>query len=378
MLSVADRYLLSEMTKVFSAIMLTLLMVMLSMLLLRTLEEVNVGALSDDAVLRYLGLQILRDTASLLPPAFFIAALVTLGRLARDSELIAFGACGFGPVRLYRSLLLFALPLSVITGWFALVGQPYASLQVQIIEDAQSERSTQVAGLRAGRFYQQDDGGVTFYADSIDDANRFQGVFLQDRRGEKPRLVVSERGVYQRDRTTGEQRVVLEQGRRYDGTPGTVDFDLAEFDRYTYFLEQESEGNVEKKRRAARPTRDLMASSKRFDRAELWHRLAAPTAIFTLTLLAIPLTTLSPRQRGTGRMLLAFAAYFAFFNLQRIAENWFETGATPQWMGVLWYQAAILLVVYLSLAPGSFWVRQLLDRFNRAGEQPGETAGQRS
>jgi lipopolysaccharide export system permease protein len=95
--------------------------------------------------------------------------------------------------------------------------------------------------------------------------------------------------------------------------------------------------------------------------------VAAPTAIFTLTLMAIPLTTLSPRQRGTGRILLAFAAYFAFFNLQRIAENWFETGATPQWMGVLWYQAAILAVVYLSLAPGSFWLRQLRHRFNRVG-----------
>jgi len=85
-LSVADRYLLAEITKVFSAIILTLLMVMVSMLLLRTLEDINIGALASDAMLRYLGLQILRDIASLLPPAFFIAALVTLGRLAIDKK----------------------------------------------------------------------------------------------------------------------------------------------------------------------------------------------------------------------------------------------------------------------------------------------------
>ncbi|WP_462322563.1 LPS export ABC transporter permease LptF [Halochromatium sp.] len=362
MLSVADRYLLSETTKVFSAIILILLMIMASLLMLRTLEDVNLGALSSNAVLRYLGLQILRDTASLLPPAFFIAVLVTLGRLARDSELIAFGACGFGPIRLYRALLIFALPLSVITGWFALIGQPYASLQLQIIEDARTERSTQVAGLRAGRFYQQDDGNITFYAAGIDDKNRFQGVFIQDRRAEKPRLVLSELGLYQRDASTGEQVIMLEQGRRYDGRPGTADYDLAEFDRYMYYLEPEAELEVERRRRAALPTRELIGSDSLLDRAELGHRLSAPIAIFVLALLAIPLTTLSPRQRGTGRLLLALLAYFAFFNLQRLAENWFETGVTPTWMGMLWYQAAILLLVYLSLMPESFWLRQIRHR----------------
>ncbi len=366
MLSVADRYLFTEIAKVFSAIILTLLMIMVSMLLLRTLEDINLGALGSDAVLRYLGLQVLRDASNLLPPAFFIAALVTLGRLARDSELIAFGACGFGPVRLYRAFLLFVVPLSLVTGWFALVGKPYASLQIQIIEDTKGERSTQIAGLRAGRFYQQEDGNITFYAASIDDANRFAGIFIQDRRAEAPRLILSREGLYQRDPVTGEQRVILEEGRRYDGEPGSANYSLAEFERYTYFLAPENRTKIERRRRAARPTRDLIGSHSLLDRAELGHRLASPLAIYTLALLAIPLTSLSPRQRGTGRLLLAFLAYFAFFNLQRLAESWFETGVTPAWMGALWYQVAILLLVYLSLAPGSFWCRQWLDCVRRS------------
>jgi hypothetical protein len=31
-------------------------------------------------------------------------------------------------------------------------------------------------------------------------------------------------------------------------------------------------------------------------------------------------------------------------------------------MGALWYQAAIVVLVYVSLAPGSFWVKQLGER----------------
>jgi lipopolysaccharide export system permease protein len=268
-------------------------------------------------------------------------------------------------VQLYRALLLFAVPLSLVTGWFALIGQPYASLQVQIIEDAQEQRATQVAGLRAGRFYQQEDGRITFYAAEIDERNRLRGIFLQDRRGERPSLVLADRGTYERDADTGAERVVLEAGRRYDGTPGTAAYRLAEFDRYTYFLDNDEAGEIERRRRAAQPTRELIGSDSRRDRAELGHRLAAPLAIYSLALLAIPLTNLSPRQRGTARLLLAFLAYFAFFNLQRLAENWYETGLTPPWMGVLWYQVVIVLILYLSLAPGSFWLRQVMAPIRR-------------
>lgn len=359
-MSLVDRYLLSEVARVFGAIIATLLLVMVSMLLLRTLEQVNVGALNNDAVLRFLGLQILRDLASLLPPAFFIAVLVSLARLARDSELIAFAACGVGPVRLYRSLALFAVPLALLTAWFALVLQPYAAAEIQHIEDARNERTTQVAGLQAGRFYQQQDGTVTFYAGSLGKDRQFRDVMIQDRRSDPPRLVLSESASYRVVPGTGQQAVVLERGRRFDGQPGAADYNIAEFDRYTYFLDAPSEQVIERRRRSIMPTTALVGSRDLRDRAELSNRLALPLGVFTLALIAIPLTTISPRERGGGRLFLALLAYFAFFNLQRVAENWFASGVTPGWVGMLWYQAAIVLMVYGMLLPGSFWLRRLL------------------
>ena len=89
MLPIVDRYILGEVAKTLLAILITLMLIVASMLFLRTLEEVNLGALNADLVLRFLGLQLVRDTATLLPPSFFIAALGALSRLARDSELVA-------------------------------------------------------------------------------------------------------------------------------------------------------------------------------------------------------------------------------------------------------------------------------------------------
>lgn len=363
MLSLLDRYLLGETAKVFAAIIATLLLVTVSMLFLRTLEQVSLGALGNTSMLRFLGLQVLRDSASLLPPAFFIAALVSLGRLARDSELIAFGACGIGPGRLYRSLLLLALPLALLTGWFSLILQPYASLHIQRIEDAQQERATQVVGLQPGRFYQQQSGAVTFYAAALDDERRLRQLFIQDRRSDPPRLILAERGFYQQGGAAGE-RIVLEVGRRFDGQAGTARFDVTEFDRYTLLLEQEAPVE-ERRRRAARLTVDLINSPALPDRALLGHRLAAPVSLFALALIAIPLTNLSPRQRDSGRLFLAFLAYFAFFNLQRMAVNWMQGGVSPPWLGVLWYQPLIIVVVFGALIPGSYWSRRFVERMRR-------------
>jgi lipopolysaccharide export system permease protein len=374
MLRLVDRYLFVETAKVFSAIIATLLLVMISMLLLRTLEQVNVGALQSDAVLRFLGYQVLRDLASLLPPAFFIAALVTLGRLARDSELIAFSACGIGPWRLYRSLLLLALPLSLATAWFSLIVQPYASAQIQRIEDARGSRATQVSGLQAGRFYQQDAGRITFYAGSVGEDRQFHDIFIQDRSQEPPRLVLSERGSYRENGASERREIVLEAGWRFDGHPGTAAFSLAEFDRYTFFLAPEQGAGFGRRRRSNTPTAALLGSEQLADRAELGHRLAGPVGIYILGLLAIPLTALSPRQRGTGRAFLAFLAYFAFFNLQRLAQNWFETGITPPWLGMLWYQVVIVILVYIVLFWNSFWLRWMLQGRPRMHPQPKPSA----
>jgi lipopolysaccharide export system permease protein len=362
MFGIIDRYFLAEVLKVFSAIVGVLLLVVISMLLLRTLEEVNVGSLSSDLVMTYLGLQILRDLASLLPPAFFIAALFALARMARDSELIALGACGLGTGRIYRALLYLALPLAALTASLSLVLQPWAAAEIQKVRAMQKEQAFQIAGIQQGRFYQQQNGQVTFYVEEILDKRELRNVFIQDRREGDTRLVLSDSGRHRVDEATGEHFVTLYAGRRYDGEPGTADYTVAEFDSYEVRIEAREIEDVRSGKRSALPTAELLRSDEIKDRAELQHRLAGPLAIFTLCLIAIPLTAVSPRQRSSGRLFLAFLTYFSFFNLQRLAENWMETGVTPAWMGGLWYQLALILLVYVALVPESFWLKRLMAR----------------
>ena len=369
MLPIVDRYILSEVAKTLLAILITLMLIVASMLFLRTLEEVNLGALNADLVLRFLGLQLVRDTATLLPPSFFIAALGALSRLARDSELVALNACGIGPRRLYRALVLLALPVALVTGGFALVLQPWAAAGIAEIRLQQKDQATQVAGLQAGRFYTEEGGKVVVYVGAIAKGKGLERVFVLDRQGDKTRIVVSDRGRHQVEDRTGDHLITLIDGHRFDGNAGEGNYLIARFREYQLRVAgQGPEPQVTKK--STTPSLALLRSADPLARAELEHRIAAPLAIFTLLLIAVPLVAISPRQKTSGRLLLAFLAYFTFFNLQQLAETWLGNGTTPRWLTSFWYQALVLVLVYLVMLPETRWYKLLRERLGRVPRDP--------
>lgn len=369
---IVDRYLILEALKTFAAIVLVLLLILASMLFLKTLEELNLGAMSGGVVLRFLGLQVVSDIASLLPPAYFIAVLATLSRLARDSELIALAACGIGPRRVYGALLLMALPVAVVTGVFSMVIQPNAAAGIAEIRYQQNEQASQVAGLRAGRFYTEEGGHLVVYIGAITRERGLERVFILDRRGAVTRLVVSETGRHRLEESTGDHLVTLSKGHRFDGQPGEASFLIGRFDEYQVRIRPSSSERRSVPKRSATPTEALWGSDRLEERAELEKRLASPIAILVLAVIAVPLVAISPRQRAVGRLSLAFLAYFSFFNLQRLAEGWLANGTTPPWLGSLWYQALVVGLVYLVLIPESFWFRRLRGGLRAGGRVPAD------
>jgi lipopolysaccharide export system permease protein len=362
MLPIIDRYILSEVSKTLLAILITLMLIVTSMLFLRTLEEVNLGALNADVVLRFLGMQLVRDTSTLLPPSFFLAALGALSRLARDSELVALNACGIGQRRLFRVLFLLAVPVALITGWFALVLQPWAAAGIAEIRLQQKEQATQIAGIQAGRFYVEDDGKVVAYVGAAAKGQGLERIFVLQREGDKTRVVVSDSGRYRLEDQTGDHLVTLIDGHRFDGNAGEGNYLIAKFREYQMRIEGKGPPSQGVTKRTAAPSMELLKATDSASRAELEHRIAAPLAIFTLTLIAVPLVVVSPRQKATGRFILAFLAYFAFFNLQQLAENWLDSGFTPMWLTSLWYQVLVVALVYLVMMPEALWYRSLRER----------------
>ena len=352
---IVDRYVVTELARVFFVILIVFVAILVSVLLLQTLERVSLGSLNPSLVLRWLWFDILDDSSQLLPPAFFIGALIALGRIAHDSELIAMHAGGIGPGRIYRALILFALPLALLTGWISLVVKPYAVTQLHQIRASQATEESQIMAIQAGRFYQLQGDGLTFYARASNDDGGFSDVFVLDRRAGETKVLLGQRARISSGSGDIPMNIQIEQGQRFDGNAGTKTFQLSSFETTTYFIEDANKSAAASNARSARSSMALFRSQDPADHAELANRWAAPLAILTLTLLVLRLTQLSPRQGNGARIFLAFLAYVAFLTLQQVAQTGVERGQTSIWLGLFWYQSLIVAAVYLALLPESLW-----------------------
>lgn len=355
---IIDRYLLRELFKILFAILLILSLIIASLGLMKLLEKAALGNLNPQVVIPLMGYQILRFLARMVPPAFFLAVLATLGRLYRDQEMTALAACGIGTAKIYRILSLSLIPLVPLTFWLAAIIQPWAAEQMETMIAAQKQVAAELIGLRAGRFHEYSQGDVVFYVEQIDEqAEMMRNIFVQNRQHQTLGLITAGMGKHTYDPVTRDHFLTLYAGKRYEGNPGTANFTIAEFSSYTLRI-AESPTKL-RDMRATRSTAQLYASEDVRDRAEFWERISYPLSLITLMLIAVPLSRSLPRQGLHGRLILAFLVYFSFLNMHAIAIGWMKRQLVPEWLGIWWVQAVLLIIAMLALALDSRWVRRL-------------------
>jgi len=166
---IIDRYIFREITGVWLSITLVLLLIFAGNQLVMLFTEVVAGSLIGKQVLTMLVLTLIDNLSLLLPFAFFIAILVALGRMHKDSEMIALAACGVGLGRLLKSIALFAVVLALITGILSLLLSPWAEYKMQRLTD-EAKSVTEVGRLPVGSFrsFGADAGEGVFYVEEVE------------------------------------------------------------------------------------------------------------------------------------------------------------------------------------------------------------------
>jgi lipopolysaccharide export system permease protein len=96
-----------------------------------------------------------------------------------------------------------------------------------------------------------------------------------------------------------------------------------------------------------------LQSSDPGERAELHWRIALPVMCVVLTLLAVPLAQLRPRQGRFARVWLAVLVYLLYSNLVSAGKVWLARGSVPEIFGLWWAHAAVvILALAVIYAPG--------------------------
>jgi lipopolysaccharide export system permease protein len=115
--------------------------------------------------------------------------------------------------------------------------------------------------------------------------------------------------------------------------------------------------------RDALPTSSLFGSPELRSIAELQWRISLPLLVFIVTLMAVPLSRVNPRQGRFLKLLPAILLYMAYLTILISARGALEKGKLSPVIG-LWWVHGIFLVIGLGLL---YWEPIRLNMKSRRG-----------
>lgn len=349
-MSVIDRYVARELLLTWLSVTLVLMLILLSTALAQLLGKAASGSIPADAVFGLLTITGARYLILLVPMSLYLGVLLTFGRLYRDNEMSALAACGIGMPRLYRPLLLVALPVSLFMLYMTLQVMPNVA-QESVRLKTEIENRSELSGLAAGQFNQSRDGEIVVFLDKqSSDGKLLNNLFVQQQTESGVQLETAARAQRFRDEN-GRQYILFGDGRLYTGEPGRADYRIMEYESHGVYL-GEAPVVQSVKQRDAMTVPELLASDKRSHHAELQWRISIPLGTLLLAILALPLSHTTPRKGRYAVLALAILLYLIYSNLMGIAETWFTQGKSPEWLGLWWIHGfAVLLILF-------WWLRR--------------------
>ncbi len=355
---ILDRYIFREIATTWLVVTLVLLTILLTNQFARVLGDVAKGKLPKGAAFEVIGLSAVQYLTIVVPVGLFLAIMMALGRLYRDSELPAMMACRVGPLGIYRPLMWLLLPLVAGVAWLSIEIGPKALSAVDRI-GAEARREADLSSIEPGRFTVFGPENAVVYGERVTDNGVMERVFLQRRLATGGvEVVIAERGEQVAADDPDTRYLVLTKGRRYEGVPGTTAFRVVEFAEHgiPYRLPKLEPSDPEPRQMTVAA---LMASTELEDRAELQWRIGVPLSTLLLGFLAVPLSRSQPREGRYGRLAIGLLVFIIYFNLLSAAKSWIEQGAVAPELGLWLVHGAVLLLGLGLLAIQNGWHRRL-------------------
>lgn len=365
-LSIIFRYLIRQIMVSMLAVSGILLLVFMSGRFIKYLADAAEGEIAAGVLFAIMGYRFPGFLELILPLGLFIGILLAYGRMYLESEMTVLFACGVSEKQLLAKTLLGALPVMLVVGAMSLYISPWGMKQVEHIFNEQ-RKATEFEMLAPGRFQDFTSGDRVTYTEALsDDKRQLQGVFIAeyDKDGKGVTLITAESGSQFIDEETGSRFLVLEDGGRFQGTPGRLDYNVTEFEAYGLKIVSGQEGSKELEEGLS--TLALWNSDDPEDRALLHWRISLPLIVPIVTLLAVRLSRVNPRQGRFFHLLPAMLVYITYLGLLIVARDALADEKVPEWVGMLWVHALFLaLGLWLQFGPG--WLNRR--RLEREGRQ---------
>lgn len=190
-LNISDRYVLSELLKPFFAGVVAFMIIMISNTLYIFAELIVKSNAGIDVVLKMILYSLPAIIVVTLPVAYMFATLLALGRLGRDSEIIALRACGVSLSRIIFPVILLSLVISGAGFYIQEKAVPWANQQtLEVLKDMM--RRDPLKAVKPKVFLSSEDRD--FFVNDVDrEKSELKEIYVIDQTGSAfPQIIAAE------------------------------------------------------------------------------------------------------------------------------------------------------------------------------------------
>ncbi len=344
------------------AVTSVVLLIIMSGRFVNYLAQAAAGSLKADFLFAIMGYRIPEFLVMILPLGLFLGIILGYGRLYVDNEMTVLSACGISQNQLLVMSMVPAFGVMVLVALLSLLVSPMGMNKVDRIF-AEQDALTEFDTLVPGRFQKFGSQRSTYAGALSDDNLQMEDVFIANRNkngntiGSVTLLLSHTARIELSGDESRERYLLLNDGHRYDLTPGQLPLRETAFKNYGLRMEQR-QSRKEVTKEQALPTATLMSVDKPNYKGELQWRISLPLLIPIVVLMAVPLARVNPRQGRYVKLLPGLLLYLFYLALLMSGRGAIEDGRLPPHIG-LWpihgFYLLIAMMLYL-FEPGKLWL----------------------
>lgn len=363
---IIHRSLVKEVLRISLVVTVIVVSIFLVLRVMGFLSQAARGIIPVDAVLILVMLKMVAYLDVMLPLMFYIAILMVMGRWYKEHEMAILSSAGLSLLDLLKPLLFLVLIVASLVATFSFWVTPLSLAKGYKIENDYRQRND-ITGVIPGVFVESKTGNAVYFVEKYNKKEGiYEGVFLYKNSFNREGVVVADRAIQVLDQETGDEFLVLLDGSRYEGEPGTPEYRVIDFERYALRIETKQKPLSILPVRA-RTNVEISSSDNPRMRGEWYWRIAKVFLVPILAIFALALSYVDSRGGKSGGIIIAFVVYFVYSNVLNYTVALVQKGQMQSpiliWLTHVAFALLAMFFLYrrnqnLSLFPNIFAMRR--------------------
>jgi lipopolysaccharide export system permease protein len=337
---IVNKSFITEVLRTALAVTFVIISIFLVMRVMGFLSQAAEGLIPVSAVLSLVTLKMISYLDVMLPLMFYIALIMVLNRWYSDQEMAVLASAGIGIFYFLKPLAVLVTILGGLVAFFSFYLTPLSLAQGHKLEQ-EYRQSNEVSGVITGRFVEAKNGNAVYFVENYNRSTaNYENVFVYSKSFEREGVVVAKTAYRTEDEKTQDQFLVLVNGSRYEGNPGSPDYRVVDFEKYALRIEPKNQARLYLPTRA-RPNSELIDSTDPKLKSEWYWRVAKVFTLPILAIFALALSHVDSRQGKSTGMVMAFLVYLTYTNMLAytvaLIKKGEATNGSPIWLVHLVY-----------------------------------------